>query len=197
MWVRVWVVEICIFVSKMNTTESNRRNKINWSKNKRVNDQNDHEWCDLEAVHAGRVLVSTSIQPLTKVLRRQWMPTGPTSLDTSYSVLPDTNSAALLRSPGANGWFLREEGSGAGQDEEGWGMMHIRCTEDKVPRFGVRVLHGSMGLVFIAGDRRKFYSGDFVQLALDWEAEAVEVYKNGKQGSQGEQNVGTQLTEII
>ena len=46
-------------------------------------------------------------------------------------------------------------------------MMHIRCTKDEVPRFGIRVLHFQRGLVLIAGDRRRSYSGDLVQLALD------------------------------
>ena len=54
-----------------------------------------------------------------------------------------------------------------GQDEEGGGMMHIRCTEDEVPRFGVRVLHGPTGVNTHSCDRRKSYSGDLVQLALD------------------------------
>ena len=46
-------------------------------------------------------------------------------------------------------------------------MMHIRCTEDKVPRLGVRVLHGPTGVSTHSCDRRKSYSGDLVQLALD------------------------------
>lgn len=54
-------------------------------------------------------------------------------------------------------------------------MMHIPCVEDEVPRFGVRVLHGSTGVSGHSDDRRKSYSGDLVQLALDCEAEVVKV----------------------
>ena len=37
-------------------------------------------------------------------------------------------------------------------------MMHIRCTEDEVPRLGVRVLHGPTGVSTHSCDRRKSYS---------------------------------------
>ena len=73
-------------------------------------------------------------------------------------------------------WLIStRRGVRCGPRREGRGIMHIRCIEDEVPRFGVRVLHGSTGVSTHYGDRRKSYSGDLVQLALDWEAEVVKV----------------------